>query len=171
MKGVTAEFKIGAPVLTTPVHEYRRGELLVTTDRSRIDVGVVHGYLASCYWAGEIPREIVERSILSSYCFSLFEGAAQVGFARVVTDFATYAYICDFFVLDSHRGRGLGKWLMECVRENADLQGLRRWSLVTRDAHGLYRQFGFQSPKMAERYMEIVDSDIYKQTPSALAKK
>jgi GNAT superfamily N-acetyltransferase len=171
MKSSATDLNTGTPTLATPVHEYRRGELLVTTDRSRIDVDVVHGYLASCYWAGEIPREIVERSIKSSYCFSLFEGSAQIGFARLVTDFATYAYICDVFVLDPHRGRGLGKWLMECIRENADLQGLRRWSLVTRDAHGLYRQFGFQSPKMAERYMEIVDSDIYKKAPSTLSKK
>lgn len=158
-----ADYKTGPPELTTPLHEYRRGELLVTTDRSKIDFEVVHGFLASCYWAGSIPRDVVEKSIRLSYCFSIFEGNMQVGFARVVTDFATYAYVGDLFVLESHRGRGLGKWLMECIRGNADLQGLRRWSLVTRDAHGLYRQFGFHSPAMAERYMEIVDSDIYKR--------
>jgi GNAT superfamily N-acetyltransferase len=162
VKGL-GELKVGVPQLTTPIHEYRRGALLVTTDRSNIDLDVVHGYLASCYWAGEIPREIVEKSILLSYCFSVFDGEQQVGFARVVTDFATYAYIGDVFVLDSHRGRGLGKWLVQCIREDADLQGLRRWSLVTRDAHGLYRHFGFESPGMAERYMEIVDSGIYKK--------
>jgi GNAT superfamily N-acetyltransferase len=158
-----ADLKAGAPELATPLREHRRGELLVTTNRAKIDLDVVHGYLASCYWAGEIPRDVVEKSIRLSYCFSVLDGERQVGFARVLTDFATYAYICDVFVLDSHRGRGLGKWLVQCIREDADLQGLRRWSLVTRDAHGLYRHFGFQSPGMAERYMEIVDSDIYKK--------
>jgi GNAT superfamily N-acetyltransferase len=157
------DLKSGAPELTTPVHEHRRGELLVTTDRSKIDLDVVHGYLASCYWAGEIPLDVVEKSIRLSYCFSVLEGERQVGFARVLTDFTTYAYICDVFVLESHRGEGLGKWLVQCIREDADLQGLRRWSLVTRDAHGLYRQFGFESAGMAERYMEIVNSDIYKK--------
>lgn len=158
-----SEVKSGTPELATPIHEHHRGDYTVTTDRSKIDLDVVHGYLASCYWAGEIPRETVENSIRLSYCFSVFERDQQVGFARVVTDFTTYAYIGDVFVLDSHRGRGLGKWLVQCIRENPNLQGLRRWSLVTRDAHGLYRHFGFQSPGMAERYMEIVDSDIYKK--------
>ncbi len=114
--------------------EYRRGEFVVTTDRERLDLDTIHSFLTDCYWARGIPREIVARSIENSLCFGVYDRKKQVGFARVITDYATYAYIGDVFVLDSYRGRGLGKWLMECVMRNPQLQGLRRWSLVTGDA-------------------------------------
>jgi GNAT superfamily N-acetyltransferase len=134
---------------------------MVSTDADRLDLDVVHGYLSRSYWAEGIPRAVVARSIAGSLCFGLYEGPAQVGFARAVTDGATFAYLADVFVLESHRGQGLGVWLMECVMEHPDLQGLRRWSLVTRDAHPLYRRFGFAGLAAPERYMEKVQADIY----------
>ncbi len=103
----------------------------------------------------------MDRSIEGSLNFGLYEGADQVGFARIITDRATFAYVCDVYVLESHRGRGLARWLMEVVRGHPDLQGLRRWVLLTRDAHPLYRQVGFQDVEDASRYMEIVDRDVY----------
>lgn len=135
---------------------------MISTDRGRLDLGVVHGFLTNCYWAKGIPREIVVRSIENALCFGIYaENGGQVGFARVISDFATYAYIGDVFVLESHRGRGLGKWLMECIMQHPALQGLRRWSLVTGDAHGLYAQFGFRPLASPEKYMEFYNEDVY----------
>jgi GNAT superfamily N-acetyltransferase len=145
--------------------EHRRNEFLVSTNPTRLDLDVIHGFLSSCYWAKGIPREIVARSIKHSLCFGVYDGSgAQVGFARVISDFATYAYIADVFVLESHRGQGLGKLLMEGITQHPELQGLRRWSLSTLDAHGLYAQFGFTSLKWPERYMEILRPGIYETT-------
>jgi GNAT superfamily N-acetyltransferase len=157
--------------------EYRKGEFVISTDRERLDLDVVHGFLTECYWAKGIPREIVARSIENSLCFGVYDGSAekfsllpkagrsgapkQVGFARVISDFATYAYIGDVFILDEYRGRGLGKWLMECIMQYPRLRGLRRWSLVTRDAHQLYAPFGFTPLKTPDRYMELHNPEIY----------
>ena len=127
----------------------------ITTDPARIDVAMVHGFLTSCYWAKGISLDIVQRSLEHSICFSIFHGHEQVGFARVITDRATFAYLADVFVLEAHHGHGLSKWLMECIQSHPDLQGLRRWMLATRDAHGLYQQFGFHELKAPERFMEI----------------
>jgi GNAT superfamily N-acetyltransferase len=127
----------------------------ISTDPARIDVAMVHGFLTNCYWAKGISLELVQRSIEHSICFSMFHGNAQIGFARVITDRATFAYLADVFVLEAHRGKGLSKWLMECIQSHPDLQGLRRWMLATRDAHGLYRQFGFHELANPERFMEI----------------
>jgi GNAT superfamily N-acetyltransferase len=144
------------------IAEHRRGEFLISTDSARVDLDVVHGFLTNCYWANGIPRETVARSIEHALCFGIYDGGgAQVGFARVISDFATVAYIGDVFVLDTHRGRGLGKWLMECITQHPALQGLRRWILTTRDAHGLYSQFGFTPVKYPERYMERHDPSVY----------
>ena len=126
----------------TPI-EWRRGGYLVSTDRRRLDVAAIHAFLHGSYWARGIPREVVERSLRGSLCFGLFEWERQVGFARVVTDGATFAYLADVFVLPSHRGRGLATWLLECVLSHPGLQGLRRFLLFTRDAHALYARFGF----------------------------
>ena len=143
--------------------EYRRGEFLVSTDPARLDLDVVHGFLTNCYWAKGIPREVVARSIEHALCFGIYEGnGKQVGFARVISDFATIAYVGDVFVLETHRGRGLGKWLMECIMQHPALQNLRRWILTTRDAHGLYSQVGFSSVKMPERFMERHRPDVYR---------
>jgi len=144
------------------VVEQRCGEFLISTGRARLDLKVVHGFLTNCYWAKGIPPEVVERSIENSLCFGVYDGeGAQVGFARVISDFATYACVADVFVLESHRGRGLGKGLMECIMQHPALQGLRRWNLSTLDAHDLYAQFGFVPPKWPERYMEILRPNIY----------
>jgi len=144
------------------VMEYRRGDLLISTNRERLSLDVVHGFLTNCYWAKGIPREVVARSIEHALCFGIYdEGCGQVGFARVISDFATIAYIGDVFVLETHRGRGLGKWLMQCISQHPSLQGLRRWILTTRDAHGLYSQFGFTPVKAPERYMELHRPNVY----------
>ena len=144
------------------VVESRRGEFVMSTDPARLDLDVIHEFLTNCYWAKGIPREVVATSIEHSLCFGVYGGGgAQVGFARVVSDFATVAYLGDVFVLKSHRGHGLGKWLMECIMRHPALQNLRRWILLTRDAHGLYSQSGFTPLKAPERYMELHRADIY----------
>lgn len=141
--------------------ERQCGDYLVSTDPARLDLDVIHSYLAGSYWAEGIPRELVARSIENSLCFGVFRGEDQVGFARVVSDYATFAYIGDVFILAQHRGRGLGKFLMKCVMKHPELQGLRRWSLVTRDAHGLYKQFGFTALAHPESYMELPNPHVY----------
>jgi GNAT superfamily N-acetyltransferase len=142
--------------------EYRRGEFLISTSRERLDLDVVHGFLTKCYWAKGIPREIVARSIEHALCFGIYNGeGAQVGFARVISDFATIAYVGDVFVLETHRGQGLGKWLMQCITQHPALQNLRRWILTTRDAHGLYSQVGFTPVKAPERFMELHRPNVY----------
>ena len=152
-----------APVVNPDtVVESRRGEFSVSTDRARLDLDVIHGFLTNCYWAKGIPRDVVARSIEHSLCFGIYDGnGVQVGFARVISDFATIAYIGDVFVLDTHRGRGLGKWLMQCITLHPALQNLRRWILTTRDAHGLYSQVGFTPVKSPERYMELHRPDVH----------
>ncbi len=137
------------------------GGIVVSTDRSRLDLDVIHGFLTTSYWARGIPRETVVRSMEHSLCFGAFDEGRQVGFARVVSDRATFAYICDVFALESHRGSGVGKSLMAAIMSHPELQGLRRWTLFTRDAHGLYRQFGFGAAAHPERLMEVVDRDPY----------
>ena len=143
--------------------EHRRGEFLVTTDRARLDLEMVHKFLANSYWAACIPREVLVRSVDNSLCFGVFENGKQVGFARVITDYATYAYLADVFILESHRGRGLSKFLMECIVAHPQLQGLRRWTLATRDAHGLYVKFAFTPLKNPDRFMELHNPDVYSQ--------
>ena len=143
-----------------PAH-IERGEYLISTDRRRLDVGVIHGYLARSYWSPGIPRSIVERAVSNSLCFGLYRGTEQVGFARVVTDKATFAYLADVFVLEPHRGKGLSKWLMEFIKAHEDLQGLRRFLLATKDAHGLYKQFGFSGLVNPSRMMESFRPDLY----------
>ncbi len=143
------------------ITEYKRGDYLISTDCSKLDVQAIHAFLTESYWAKNIPFETVERSIENSLCFGVYDGDRQVGFARVITDYTTFAYIADVFILESHRGMGLSKWLMECIIKDPELQGLRRWLLATRDAHGLYRQIGFTELKAPERWMQIHDPDVY----------
>lgn len=140
---------------------FTRGQYSITTDRADLDIDAIHAYLSRSFWAEGIPKETVAKSIEHSLCFGVFDGAAQVGFARVVTDRATFAYLCDVYVLESHRGLGLGKWLVETVMSHPDLQGLRRFQLVTRDAHGLYSRHGFHAPENPERQMEIFRHGMY----------
>ena len=143
--------------------EWHRGEYTITTDPARVDLAVVHGFLEISYWAKGIPLEVVRRSIEHSLNFSVLHGEEQVGYARVITDFATFAYLGDVFVLEAHRGRGLSKWLMELVVAHPDLQGFRRWVLLTRDAHGLYAQFGFHALAKPESYMERWVPEAYRR--------
>jgi GNAT superfamily N-acetyltransferase len=133
----------------------------ISTDPARLDLALITEYLARSYWAEGIPPDVMERAVQGSLCFGIYEGTKQVGFARCVTDAATFAYLADVFVLESHRGRGLSRWLMEVIMAHPDLQGLRRFSLVTRDAHGLYAKFGFTPLAKPEGYMEIVRRGIY----------
>jgi GNAT superfamily N-acetyltransferase len=137
------------------------GTIVVTTDRSRLDLDVIHGFLTTAYWSKGVPRETVARSMEHSLCFGAFDGDRQVGFARVISDRTTFAYICDVFALESYRKRGVGKSLMAAIMAHPELQGLRLWTLFTRDAHGLYRQFGFGAPAHPERLMQIHNSDPY----------
>jgi len=141
--------------------EWRRHNYLISTDRGKLDRTVIHRFLEGSYWAKGIPREIVERGIENSLCFGLYDGERQVGFARIISDLSTFAYLADVFVLESERGRGLGVWLIETIKDHPQLQGLRRWMLATADAHGLYRKFGFTALSRPERIMEITDPDIY----------
>jgi GNAT superfamily N-acetyltransferase len=141
--------------------EHYRGDYVISTDRARVDLHAVHNFLTNCYWAKGISRELVARSIEHSLCFGLYRGEAQIGFARVISDYATVAYIGDVFVLETHRGQGLSKWMMECIVEHPLLQNLRRWILLTRDAHGLYSKFGFTTLAKPERYMELHRPDVY----------
>jgi N-acetylglutamate synthase-like GNAT family acetyltransferase len=142
------------------------GRFLISTDRSKLDVDVIHRFLARSYWAEGIPRETVMRSIENSLCFGVYDNPKQIGFARVISDFATYAYVADVFILEPYRERGLGKELMASIMAHPDLQGLRRWSLGTRDAQGLYAQFGFRPVvnTQARTVMEIVDLEIYSRS-------
>jgi GNAT superfamily N-acetyltransferase len=141
--------------------EWNRGEFVVSTDRRRLDLEVVHGYLRSSYWASGMPRDVLERAVENSLVFGVYDGARQVGFARVITDCATYAYLSDVFIVEAYRGRGLSKWMMECVLSHPDLQGLRRFALFTRDASGLYERYGFGPPRSRSVYMERWTPNVY----------
>ena len=139
-----------------------RGEYTITTNRHALDLNAIHDFLTRSYWSLGVPIGIVERAIANSLCFGLFHGKGQVGFARVITDKATFAYLADVYVLDSHRGKGLSKWLLEVIQGHEHLQGLRRFMLATRDAHGLYSQFGFKELANPSRIMEIVNENAYR---------
>ena len=142
--------------------EWTKENYLVTTDREKLDVGAIHAFLSRAYWCEGIPLATVEGALNHSLCFGLFDGGVQLGLARVITDYTTFAYLCDVYVLPSHQGRGLGTWLMGCVIAHPQLQGLRRFNLATRDAHGLYAKFGFKPLAKPEAHMEIHKPAIYK---------
>jgi len=127
----------------------------ISTDPTRLQPAAIHAYLTRSYWSPGIPQEVVERAIANSLCFGIYLGPAQVGFARVVTDKATFAYLADVYVLEEHRGQGLSKRLVETIQAHPELQGLRRFLLATKDAHGLYAQFGFAAPARPENLMEM----------------
>jgi GNAT superfamily N-acetyltransferase len=145
--------------------EWKRDALTISTDRSRLDRDAIHEFLRGSYWARGIPRELVDRAIDNSLCFGLYDGDRLVGFARVITDFTTFAYLSDVFVLESHRGQGLGTWFMKSVLSHPDLQNLRRWMLATADAHGLYRRVGFTALSKPERIMEKLLANAYGAGP------
>ena len=133
--------------------EWQDGEYTITTDPDRIDRAAVRRFLAASYWAPDRSADVIERSLANSVTFGLLHGGDQVGMARVVTDYATFAWLCDVFIEPAHRGSGRGKWLMAVVMGHPSLRGLRRWLLATRDAHGLYAQFGFTELPEPQRFM------------------
>jgi GNAT superfamily N-acetyltransferase len=139
-----------------------RDDLRLSTLTEEMDVDAIHAYLsAESYWAAGIPREVVARAVQHSLCVGVFDGAAQVAFARAVTDRATYAYLADVYVLEAYRGRGLSRWMMETFAAHPELRGLRRWMLMTKDAHGLYTKFGFTPLARPDRAMERTHPGIY----------
>jgi len=146
--------------------EWQRNDYSISTDRGRLDREVIHAYLRESYWAKGIPREVVDRSIENALCFGLYEGHRQIGFARIITDYATFAYVSDVFVLDSHRGQGLATWLMKVILGHPELQNLRRWMLATADAHGFYRKLGFRPLEKPEQIMEMVVTGVYEDLES-----
>lgn len=139
----------------------------MSTDPAKLDAGKVRAFLATSHWAEGIPLETVGKALQNSLCFGLYRQGEQVGLARVVTDYATFAYLCDVYVLKEHRGKGLGQWLVECVMTHPELQNLRRFTLATKDAHGVYARFGFAPPGAPERMMERHDPDVYKRLAAA----
>jgi GNAT superfamily N-acetyltransferase len=134
--------------------EYMRNNFVISTDPARLDLDAVHAYISRSYWATGRPREVQARAMDNSLCFGVYHREAQIGLARVVTDYATFAYLCDVYILEEYQGQGLGKWLMACVLAHPDLKTIGKWRLSTRDAHGLYSQFGFTPLKTPERLME-----------------
>jgi GNAT superfamily N-acetyltransferase len=145
------------------MHSWTRDTFEISTDPQRLHVALIQEFLARTYWSPGIPMDIVQRGIQGALCFGVYEEGHQVGFARVVTDRATFAYLCDVFVLPAWRGRGVSKFLMETILAHPELQYLRRWMLATADAHGLYEQFGFKALARPDRIMEIVTPDIYQR--------
>ena len=144
--------------------EWRQGEYTISDDRSRIDDDRVTAMIGATYWAKDIPRETMVRALDNSLVFGIYHDEdGQVGLARVITDRATYAYLCDVLIFDGYRGRGLGVWLVETIAAHPDLQGLRRWSLATRDAHGLYEKIGFTPVAFPNSYMERSFPNLYRR--------
>jgi GNAT superfamily N-acetyltransferase len=145
----------------TDLNEYE-----ISTDTNRFDLAAIHDFLGRAYWSPGVPLAVVKRAIEHSLCFGVFHCGGQVGFARVVTDRATFAYLADVYVLEAHRSRGVAKKLIRCIMDHEDLQGLRRFMLATRDAHALYAQFGFVPLARPERMLEKHDADVYTRVPT-----
>lgn len=153
------------------IYEVHQNEFCISTNKSKLDIATIHDYLSKeSYWAKNIPVEIVQRSIDGSYCFGLYatenSTTKQIGFARVVTDSATFGYLADVFVLETYRGKGLSKWLIKTIMECPDLQGLRGWMLATKDAHSLYEKFGFSILENTGRFMRLSPFNTYPETNS-----
>jgi GNAT superfamily N-acetyltransferase len=142
--------------------DWRNGEFTISTDKSKLDITYIHSFLTTSYWAEGIPIETVQKSVEWSICFGLYVNNRQIGFARMITDRATFGYLADVFIEEAYRGQGLSKWLMEIIIDHPDLQGFRRLMLATRDAHGLYRKFGFSDLSFPERWMHIHNPGVYK---------
>jgi GNAT superfamily N-acetyltransferase len=150
--------------------DFIKNGFTISTEKEKLDIDLIHSFLNCTYWAEGISKEIIRRSIEGSLCFGVFENdkqamsaGRQVGFARMITDKATFAYLADVFIIEEYRGRGLSKWLMEVIMSHPDLQGLRRMILATKDAHGLYKQFGFTPLINVDRWMQILDPEVYKR--------
>lgn len=148
-------------------HDELKMDFIISTDKAKLDTGLIHHYLSTeSYWAKNIPLTVVQQSIEGSFCFGVYKKESnglltQIGFARVITDYTTFGYLADVFILDNYRGRGISKWLMHEIMNHPQLQGFRRWMLATSDAHGLYAQLGFTPLANPDRIMEIVTPNIY----------
>lgn len=141
-----------------------RGEFTITTDPARLDLDTAHDFLANrSYWAKDIPRDLLARAVENSLCFTLLHGDRTVGLARVVSDYATFAWVADVFVLEEHRGQGLAKWLVQHIKTHPDLQNLRLWLLATLDAHSLYERYGGFRPVEEGRFMLVRDNEVYRR--------
>ena len=143
--------------------QFQKDDYIISTDKGRLDLAVIHDFLSHSYWAEDIPLAVVQRSIQNSLCFGIYHQGQQVGFARVISDYTTYAYLADVFVLEEHRGHGLGQWLIHSILNHPELQGLRRWALATRDAQGLYAKFGFKPVETPENEMLLRRPNPYKK--------
>lgn len=142
--------------------EERKDNYLISTDKTKLNISLIHDFLCNhSYWANGIPLETVKTAIENSVCFGVYEGDMLAGFARVITDKSTFGYIGDVFILDGYRGKNLSKWLMDCIMKHPELQGFRRWIILTRDAHGLYKKYGFTPVKKPGNYMENHTPDVY----------
>lgn len=145
---------------------FQKGEFIISTDKSRLDIEMIHRFLSNdAYWSKNIPKSVVERSIGNAFCFGVYLGNQQVGFAKVITDYATIAYLGDVFILPEWRGRGLSVWLMETIMGHPELQGLRRWILLTSDAHRLYEKFGWKQIEDPTKWMDLHDKKVYQKIP------
>ena len=142
--------------------DFTKDKFCISTEKEKMDIDIIHSFLTRSYWAEGISKEIIRRSIEGALCFGVFENDKQVGFARMITDKATFAYLADVFIIEEYRGLGLSKWLMEVIMSHPDLQGLRRIMLATRDAHELYKKFGFTQLNNVDRWMHIHYPDVYK---------
>lgn len=142
---------------------WERGEYAIDTDPAKLDLDTAHRFIAGSYWAKDIPMATFRRSVQGAICFGVYHGTELVGFARVISDQATIAYLGDVFIAEAHRGQGLSKWLMDCIMAHPGLQGLRRWILLTGDAHELYRKYGFTDLAAPERWMELAVPNIYQK--------
>lgn len=140
-----------------------KDRFIITTDKEKFDIDLIHSFLKRSYWAEGISKEVIRKSIDGALCFGVFENDKQIGFARMITDKATFAYLADVFIIEEYRGRDLSKWLMQIIMSHPDLQGLRRMMLATRDAHDLYKKFGFVALNNVDRWMQIHDPDVYKR--------
>ena len=143
--------------------DFYKGQYSISTNKEKLDIEYIHQFLSHSYWAENIPFEIVKRSVEGAICFGVYDNNKQIGFARVVTDRATFGYLADVFIDENYRGRGLSKWLMQVILSHPGLQGLRRILLATSDAHGLYTQYGFTPLNNPERWMQVHNPDVYKQ--------
>ena len=143
--------------------EHLKNNYTINTDKSKLDLSVIHHFLSASYWAEDIPITILKKAIENSLCFGVYNEHKQVGFARVISDYSTFAYLADVFIIEEERGKELSKWLIECILKHPELQGLRNFCLMTRDAHGLYKKFGFTNIPIPENFMAKKVEGIYKK--------
>lgn len=141
-------------------YELNKDQYFISTDKTKLNKAVIHKFLSDSYWAKGISLSLIEKTIENSICFGVYKNIEQVGYARVITDYTTFGYIADVFIVEAHRKIGLSKWLMSAILDHPELQGFRRWMLATKDAHSLYEKFGFTSLKNPAQFMELHNKDI-----------